>query len=78
MQKLFVVLLMMLPFLGNADTIYVKKVKVPYNSIIDSRGKIKVWYKKVKVNQGYIIKESDCYVINDKRINFKYFKKPKS
>lgn len=59
----------------HSDTIYVKEIKVPYNGLVDKKGRVvKVWYRVIKVDSGYIIKNEDSYVINGKKIKAKLFK----
>lgn len=65
-------LLLIIAYLSSSaqDTMYMKKAKVPYNALVNKFGMVeRVWYKKVKVKSGYIIRKTNGdYVINDRII----------
>ena len=56
------------------DTLRIKKVSVPYNGLINKKtGAVeKIWYRKVKVESGYITKNSDgTWNVNGRKVFLK-------
>ena len=57
------------------DTLYMKTKRVPYDVLVNKAGAItKVWYRKVKVDSGYII----AYADGSYRINGRLMKDPEN
>ena len=54
------------------DTIHIKKVSVPYNILVNKQtGKLeKVWYRKVKVESGFITRKTDStWLVNGREVS---------
>lgn len=70
--KAFTIVLLFISITACAqDTIFVKTFKVPYNILVSKKTGLieKVWWRKVKVQSGYIIKYADStYAINGKML----------